>query len=39
MMDSATHRALSANKAKEYANKAGIPLLEASQLKTHAKVA
>ena len=39
MLDSTTHRALSINKARKYANKSGIPLLEASQLKTHAKVA
>jgi 3,4-dihydroxy 2-butanone 4-phosphate synthase len=39
MLDSTTHRALSINKARKYANKSGIPLLEASQLNTHAKVA
>ena len=39
MLDSTTHRALSINKARKYANKTGIPLLEASQLKTRAKVA
>ena len=39
MLDSTTHRALSINKARKYANKTGIPLLEASQLNTHAKVA
>jgi 3,4-dihydroxy 2-butanone 4-phosphate synthase len=33
MMDSSTHRALSVEKAGEYARKAGIPLLEASELK------
>jgi len=33
MMDSATHRALTVEKAGEYARKAGIPLLEASELK------
>ena len=39
MLDSTTHRALSINKARKYANKTGIPLLEASQLKTRTKVA
>jgi 3,4-dihydroxy 2-butanone 4-phosphate synthase len=39
MLDSTTHRALSINKARKYANKSGIPLLEASQLNAHAKVA
>ena len=39
MLDSTTHRAMSINKARKYANKSGIPLLEASQLNTHAKVA
>jgi 3,4-dihydroxy 2-butanone 4-phosphate synthase len=39
MLDSITHRALSINKAKEYADIKGITLLEASQLKTHAKAA
>jgi 3,4-dihydroxy 2-butanone 4-phosphate synthase len=39
MMDSATHRALSIEAAQEYANKSNIPLIEASQLKAHAKVA
>jgi len=38
-LDSTTHRALSINKARKYANKSGIPLLEASQLNAHAKVA
>lgn len=33
MMDSATHRALTVEKAGEYAREAGIPLLEASELK------
>ncbi|MGI0019155.1 MAG: 3,4-dihydroxy-2-butanone-4-phosphate synthase [Nitrososphaera sp.] len=33
MMDSVTHRALTVEKAGEYARKAGIPLLEASELK------
>ena len=37
MLDSTTHRALSINKAKEYADIKGITLLEAGQLKTHAK--
>ena len=39
MLDSTTHRALSINKAKEYADIKGITLLEAGQLKTHAKAA
>ena len=39
MLDSITHRALSINKAKEYADIKGITLLEASQLKAHAKAA
>lgn len=39
MMDSATHRALSIDAAQNYANKSGIPLIDASELKAHAKVA
>ena len=39
MLDSITHRALTINKAKEYADINGITLLEAGQLKTHAKAA
>ncbi len=39
MLDSTTYRALSINKAKEYANINGITLLEAGQLKAHAKAA
>jgi 3,4-dihydroxy 2-butanone 4-phosphate synthase len=39
MLDSTTHRALSINKAKEYADIKGITLLEAGQLKTHANAA
>jgi 3,4-dihydroxy 2-butanone 4-phosphate synthase len=39
MLDSTTNKALSINKAKEYADIKGITLLEASQLKTHAKAA
>jgi 3,4-dihydroxy 2-butanone 4-phosphate synthase len=39
MMDSATHRALSIEAAQEYANKFSIPLIDASELKAHAKVA
>lgn len=39
MMDSNTHRALSIEAAQEYANKFGIPLVDASELKAHAKVA
>jgi 3,4-dihydroxy 2-butanone 4-phosphate synthase len=33
MLDSSTHQALSADMAKSYASEAGIPFLEASQLK------
>jgi 3,4-dihydroxy 2-butanone 4-phosphate synthase len=39
MMDSATHRALSIRGAQGYANKFDIPLIDASELKAHAKVA
>ena len=39
MMDSATHMALSIEAAQEYANKFNIPLIDASELKAHAKVA
>jgi 3,4-dihydroxy 2-butanone 4-phosphate synthase len=39
MMDSATHRALSIEAAQDYANKFNIPLIDASELKAHAKVA
>ena len=39
MLDSTTHKALSINKAKEYADTKGITLLESGQLKTHAKAA
>jgi 3,4-dihydroxy 2-butanone 4-phosphate synthase len=39
MMDSSTHRALSLEDAKKYATKFGLPLVDASELKTHAKVA
>ena len=39
MMDSATHKALSIETAQEYATKVGIPLIEASELKTNAKAA
>jgi 3,4-dihydroxy 2-butanone 4-phosphate synthase len=39
MMDSATHRALSIEAAQEYANRFSIPLIDASELKAHAKVA
>lgn len=39
MMDSITHRALSIEAAQEYANKFSIPLVDASELKAHAKVA
>ena len=39
MMDATTHKALSIENAQEYATKIGIPLVEASELKTNAKVA
>ena len=39
MLDSTTYKALSINKAKEYADINGITLLESGQLKTHAKAA
>jgi 3,4-dihydroxy 2-butanone 4-phosphate synthase len=39
MLDSATHKALSLETAQKYATKIGIPLIEASELKTNAKVA
>jgi 3,4-dihydroxy 2-butanone 4-phosphate synthase len=40
MLDSTTYRALSVSKAEKYADNAGIPLLEASQLKKiHSKAA
>jgi len=39
MLDSTTHRALSESQAKKYADKAGIPLIEASQIKTYTKAA
>lgn len=39
MMDSATHRALTVQDAQDYAKKAGIPLVDASELKAHARVA
>ena len=39
MMDSATHRALTIEAAQKYASKFGIPLIDASELKAHAKVA
>lgn len=39
MMDSTTHKALSIEAAQEYANKFNIPLIDASELKAHAKVA
>jgi 3,4-dihydroxy 2-butanone 4-phosphate synthase len=39
MMDSTTHRALSIEAAQEYAGKFSIPLIDASELKAHAKVA
>ncbi|HXG05879.1 MAG TPA: 3,4-dihydroxy-2-butanone-4-phosphate synthase [Nitrososphaera sp.] len=39
MMDSTTHRALSIEAAQKYADKFRIPLVDASELKAHAKVA
>jgi 3,4-dihydroxy 2-butanone 4-phosphate synthase len=39
MMDSDTHRALSIEAAQEYADKFSIPLIDAGELKAHAKVA
>jgi 3,4-dihydroxy 2-butanone 4-phosphate synthase len=39
MMDSNTHMALSIEGAQEYAKKFNIPLIDASELKAHAKVA
>ena len=39
MMDSRTHRALSLEEAKNYAGKYGIPLVDAGELKAHARVA
>lgn len=39
MMDSNTHKALSLEDARKYAGQYGIPLLDAGELKTHAKVA
>jgi 3,4-dihydroxy 2-butanone 4-phosphate synthase len=39
MMDSTTHRAVTIEAAEEYANKFNIPLIDASELKAHAKVA
>lgn len=39
MMDSNTHKALSIKTAQEYADKFNIPLIDASELKAHAKVA
>jgi 3,4-dihydroxy 2-butanone 4-phosphate synthase len=39
MMDSSTHRALSIQAAEAYAKKFSMPLVDASELKAHAKVA
>lgn len=39
MMDSVTHRSLSVDDAKVYARNHGIPLVDAGELKAHAKVA
>lgn len=38
MLDSATHKSLSLSKAEEYAANNGLQLLDASQLKTYARV-
>jgi 3,4-dihydroxy 2-butanone 4-phosphate synthase len=38
MMDSTTHRALTIEAAQQYADKFNIPLVDASELKAHAKV-
>jgi 3,4-dihydroxy 2-butanone 4-phosphate synthase len=39
MMDSVTHRALSIDAGQKYATKFGVPLIDASELKTYARVA
>ncbi len=39
MMDSGTHKSLSLEAASKYAGKHGIPLVDAGELKAHAKVA
>jgi 3,4-dihydroxy 2-butanone 4-phosphate synthase len=39
MMDSTTYRALTIEAAQEYASKFGLPLIDASELKAHARVA
>lgn len=39
MMDSNTHRSLSLEDAREYSQERGIPLVDAGELKAHAKVA
>ncbi len=39
MMDSVTHRALSIDTGQKYAAKFGVPLIDASELKTYARVA
>jgi hypothetical protein len=39
MMDSVTHRALSIEAGQKYAEKFGIPLIDASELKANARVA
>jgi 3,4-dihydroxy 2-butanone 4-phosphate synthase len=38
MLDSATHTALSSQKAKEYAARTAVPFVESSQLKGHARL-
>jgi 3,4-dihydroxy 2-butanone 4-phosphate synthase len=39
MMDSSTHKSLSLEAARKYAGEHGIPLVDAGELKAHAKVA
>jgi 3,4-dihydroxy 2-butanone 4-phosphate synthase len=39
MMDTTTHRALTVEAARQYAGRYGIPLIDAGELKAHAKVA
>ena len=39
MMDSVTYKAVSIETAQKYADKYDIPLIDASELKAHAKVA
>jgi hypothetical protein len=37
MLDSDTHKALSLEKAREYAAKTNIPFVESSQIKSHGR--